>query len=295
MDKHLATWITEDDFREIAADGFNSVRLPVGYWNVIPDPSGLFVPEDVRDSLKYVDFAFQMADKYDLTVLVDLHGTPGSQNGVDHSGCSLGANWLEDPHNVDLTLKTIEAIAARYGHHKRLVGIELANEPAEKYCLTQMDAIVDFYARAYKIVRHHSRTALVVFNELYEGCYDAWQERLLEPEYYNVVIDLHLYNWQEPYTSQSAAQHVRNAAAWGGLVTNTSASHPVLVGEWCFSTGTVVQAGQPFVDACVESFHRAVGWYLWTWKVEPHIGFDEWDVQLQYRKKHGLRTLGEKR
>jgi hypothetical protein len=27
-----------------------------------------------------------MAKKFNLTVLIDLHGAPGSQNGIDHSG-----------------------------------------------------------------------------------------------------------------------------------------------------------------------------------------------------------------
>jgi glucan 1,3-beta-glucosidase len=291
MQRQLATWITEADFRQIAADGFTSVRLPVGYWNLIADPYHRFVPEDVEDSLRYVDFAFDMAERYQLSVLLDLHGAPGSQNGVDHSGCSLGANWLEDSTNVDLTLASIEAAAARYAGRRSLLGIELANEPAEKYCTEQLDALVAFYQKAYGIVRKYSRTCLIVFNELYEGCYSKWKNHLLEPEYYNVVMDLHLYNWQEPYTMQDAATHVKNAVAWEDVIADMSTSHPVMVGEWCFSTGTHVQAGQPFVDACVTSFHRAAGWYLWTWKVEPGIHFDEWDVQLQYSKRDGLRAV----
>ncbi|AQZ17593.1 EXG2 (YDR261C) [Zygosaccharomyces parabailii] len=29
---HFDSWIIEDDFRQISEDGFNLVRLPVGYW-----------------------------------------------------------------------------------------------------------------------------------------------------------------------------------------------------------------------------------------------------------------------
>ena len=40
------------------------------------------------------------------------------------------------------------------------------------------------------------------------------------------------------------------------------------------STGPTrnAQTGQPFVDAEVKSFEKALGWYLWTWKMEAHTG-----------------------
>lgn len=86
METHLSSWIKEEDFSQIASFGFDSVRLPVGYWNLVPDPYHKFVPRDVALSHRYIDWAFDMADKYGLTVLLDLHGVPGSQNGNDHSG-----------------------------------------------------------------------------------------------------------------------------------------------------------------------------------------------------------------
>ena len=34
LDQQLNSFITEMDFKEIATHGFNSVRIPLGYWNV---------------------------------------------------------------------------------------------------------------------------------------------------------------------------------------------------------------------------------------------------------------------
>lgn len=65
-------------------------------------------------------------------MLLDLHGAPGSQNGIDHSGCSMDPAWIQ-PDNVAMTLQAIEAMAKRYSGRKNLVGFELLNEPAEKY------------------------------------------------------------------------------------------------------------------------------------------------------------------
>jgi len=290
IQKHLSTWITAADFEEIAADGFNSVRVPLGYWNLIPDPYALFVPSNTDSSLQYIDFAFDMCEKFNLSLLLDLHGAPGSQNGVDHSGCSLGSNWLEQPDNLNLTLTAIEVMMMRYGSRRALVGVELVNEPAEKYCTDNPEELLKFYQDAYILVRRYSPSVAVVFNELYEGCYALWRNKLREPEYYNVLIDLHLYNWQLPYTAQSAETHIANAAAWVDTVDHVGQAHPVLIGEWCFSTGTVVQAGQAFVSACTQSFQRAAGWFVWNWKVERGIHFDEWNVQLQYELPNGLRV-----
>eukprot|EP01032_Pedospumella_encystans_P020580 gene20580-23376_t len=215
MQAHLASWIQESDFEAIAKNGFNSVRVPVGYWNVIPDPHQRFVPGDVRVSLSYLDWVFAMCAKYSLSVLLDLHGAPGSQNGVDHSGCGMAPDWLESKTNTDLTIDAIDAMMQRYGHHEELLGIELVNEPAIEYCRAErLPRLKEFYHRAYSTVRKHSRTAMVVFNELFEECYAAWKDELREPQYYNVVMDLHLYNWQEPYTSEPAAQHIQDAVAF---------------------------------------------------------------------------------
>ncbi len=58
------------------------------------------------------------------------------------------------------------------------------------------------------------------------------------------------------------------------------------------STGTKMQVGQDFVDACVGSFLRSSGWYLWNWKIDHSLGYYEWDVQYQFKKGiHGLSAM----
>lgn len=74
MMEYINNWITEDDFRQIVDLGFNSIRLPVGYWNIIPDPFKRYAPSDYRISLSKVDWCFDMAEKYGLSILLDLHG-----------------------------------------------------------------------------------------------------------------------------------------------------------------------------------------------------------------------------
>lgn len=96
---------------------------------------------------------------------------------------------------------------------------------------------------------------------------------------------------QEPYTGEDVDRHIADAVGFVDAIDGISVQHPIIVGEWCFSTGTYVQAGQPFVDACVSSFQHAFGWYIWNWKVEPGANFDEWDVQYQHSVPEGMRAV----
>jgi len=212
MQAHLRTWITEDDFKEIRAIGFNSVRLPIGYWNVIEDPYGRYAPRNLTLSLHYVDWAFDAAHRHGLNVLLDLHGMPGSQNGQDHSGCSysiVGQPQWTEPRNVDLSLRAIEAMAARYGNRSNLMGFELMNEPSQRMSQTNHSIMRRYYEDAYRVIRRHSQSAFVIFNELYEDCYDVWDDMMREPEYYNVMADFHLYDWQGPYNDETRNQHIQ--------------------------------------------------------------------------------------
>jgi len=285
----IENFVTEKDFEEIASMGFNAVRLPVGYWNIIKDPYKRYSPGDEKFSLYHIDWAFSAAEKFGLKVLLDLHGAPGSQNGQDHSGCGMEPEWLQ-PRNIALSLETVEAMAARYGSHPALLGFEVLNEPSLRISQNNHSALLQYYTDSYRIIRQHSATTLVLFNELYDIFYDSWNDALVEPSFYNVVLDIHLYDWQSPFTKEPVSQHVLDAVHWRGVVEELNVHHPLVVGEWCMSSGTWHQAGQPFVNAAVKSFDRAAGWFMWNWKIQRAIGFDEWDVQYQHQIK-GLDPL----
>jgi hypothetical protein len=235
MLNNLKTWVNESDIREIAALGFNSIRLPIGYWNIIDDPYNMYVPSR-NDSVKYIDWCMTTAAKYNISVLIDLHGAPGSQNGNDHSGCIQNVEWLEGK-NIKYTVKAVEAIAERYSSFPNFLGVGLLNEPSATIESANHTALLDFYEKSYKIIRSYSSSALVVFNELYSAEFDSWSHDLREPKYYNVIMDLHLYDWQGNFTRESAAAHISDARQYATLIDSLNTRHPVVVGEWSYSTG----------------------------------------------------------
>lgn len=70
LSKHWNSWITADDFVQIAAAGLTHVRIPIGYWAVAP----LKAEPYVQGQLNYLDKAIRWAKASNLKVVIDLHG-----------------------------------------------------------------------------------------------------------------------------------------------------------------------------------------------------------------------------
>lgn len=321
---------------------FSSLRLPIGYWNIIEDPYEIFSPKNYSYSLSKIHWLFAQAELLNITILVDLHGAPGSQNYIDHSGCNDPSipSFLT-PENQNLTFSTLEIIAKEFSSYKKtFLGIELLNEPSLLLTNDFFYDLISFYHKSYQIIRKINLNCLIVINDIYDQNYEKYFPILQtnsnlsssssssstfdpfyyfqEPYYYNFVFDLHLYNWQEPYTYISSEEHIINAKNYEYFIKKLQKNYPIMIGEWSMSTGIYLQSGQPFVKACIDSFYNSgsYGWYLWNWKVDhdkssesssqqPEINTDpstqkikitrptyfEWDAQYQSQLKGGLNPI----
>lgn len=79
-------YITERDFVTIKRMGLESVRIPVPYF-IFGDR------EPFIGCIEELDKAFNWAEKYGLTILIDLHTVPMSQNGFDNGGIGGVCKW----------------------------------------------------------------------------------------------------------------------------------------------------------------------------------------------------------
>lgn len=70
LQNHWNSWITQDDFTQIAAAGLNHVRIPIGYWAVAPLDGDPYV----QGQLTVLDQAITWARGAGIKVLLDLHG-----------------------------------------------------------------------------------------------------------------------------------------------------------------------------------------------------------------------------
>jgi glucan 1,3-beta-glucosidase len=269
LEKHRQTFITASDFRWMKNSGLNAVRLPVGYW-------ALEAPKPYVESSSYITFALDQCQQNGLTLLLDLHGAPGSQNGWDHSGRSGSVNWAKDPQNIQETLRILESFAQKYGNHPALYGMELLNEPSPEIPL---DTLQQFYQDAYTRVRKYLKpNAAVVIHDSFRPL--AWKNFMQQPAFSNVILDTHLYQcFDQKAKSRSAFEQLMYALNRKTALDKMQQQElPTLVGEWSLSLPQkamyslsnlqMESVTRGYAGAQLLNYEGTHGWFFWSYKLE---------------------------
>lgn len=292
--QHYETFISEDDFRRIAAIGLNAVRLPVPWYAFgSQGESEVYIPV-----VDYIDRAFEWAEKYGMSVLLDLATVPGGQGDSNASPSTpeSTAAWHSSTNGRHIALKVLERLATRYGMRPCLLGIELLDSPVMSRrtgLFSMSDGIPshylrNFYRDAYELVRlHMSEDKLVVFSA--SGDPSAWKHFMRGGKYKNLCMDVHLYHYRDEYAQDiTSPRGLSSAIARNRRLIRAArnAGFPVLVGEWSgaavFSNATVTPEGRTayervFISNQLASFAEARGWFFQTWKTEKRI--PTWDAR----------------
>lgn len=128
-DLFLENYITEADIKWLAESGVNIIRLPFDYRLLTDDD---FLGRNYH-GFKYLDRAIEWCTKYQIYVLLDMHGAPGGQTG-DNIDNSDGYPWLMvDEGMKEKTCHIWKEIANRYVKEKYVIGYNLLNEPIAHY------------------------------------------------------------------------------------------------------------------------------------------------------------------
>ncbi|XP_057442579.1 probable glucan 1,3-beta-glucosidase A [Lotus japonicus] len=287
MKEHWSTFIVEEDFKFIANNGLNAVRIPVGWW-IASDPSP---PRPyVEGSLNTLDNAFLWAEKYGLKIIIDLHAAPGSQNGDEHSSSRDGSlEWGQSDETIQQTVQVIDFLTARYTKSPSLYAVALLNEPRSPGAT--LESLNKYYKAGYEAVRKHSSKAYVVFSN-----------RLSSPdprEFFNVangltrtVIDVHYYNafgdFFKSMTAQQNIDYIYNDRKAELNYLTTSNGPLVLVGEWVAEwqlQGATKEDYQRFAKAQLDVYGQATfGWAYWSYKNSVNHWSMEWMIKNGYIK-----------
>ena len=220
IEKHRKNFMTEDDWVWLSKNNITHVRLPVGYWALKDETP-------YKSTAKHVDWAFEMAEKYSIHILLDLHALKGSQNGTMHSGKIGPVEWRAYEQE---SLDTLKELALRYRDSPALWGLEIINEPK---VIGNYFALLRYYRDAYKMLR----------GVLKPGTYTVFQDGfvpllfsgvLWSKKHHPVVMDTHFYlavpqllSWMSP----KAYDRFRNVL-YGGALLLSIWRQPVIVGEW---------------------------------------------------------------
>ncbi len=273
--EHYKNFIKEEDFSFLAKNDINALRIPVGYWIF-----GDFPPYE--KNIQYLDFAFDMAEKYGLKVLIDIHGAPGSQNGYDHSGKTGEIEWDKDPKNIDLTVYIIEKIAKRYCGRKALFGIEVLNEP---HISIDIDLLKSFYEDAYLTIRKVCGDEVaVVISDSFRPL--EFKNFMIYPRFTNVILDSHFYQcFSDDFKKMKLGEFLkRGKREWGSTIKKSQKYLPMISGEWSLALNckdfneklsessycerNVSKNYNNFKKMQCKVFHKSAGSFFWTYKTE---------------------------
>jgi len=251
---HWENWYTAEDFKKMQQYGLNSVRVPVGWWywgkvaGVPFDP--YTVPkQEISDPTHPITKLIKMAHDANLAVVLDLHGAPGSQNGLDNSGrrsddpnpARWGYQWFYDKSNLANSIKILIAMSqyidtlATNGLDN-IVALELVNEP---WVFGDMSIVRNFYVDAITAIRKVSKIPLVIHDAFR---HTEWEWLLTNWPFQDIYMDTHIYH---AFNADDVASSTENcdknkiivaqniACGYGSMLRfKTCTSVPVFVGEW---------------------------------------------------------------
>ena len=264
---HQKTFITERDFKWLHEHHINAVRIPVGYWILHGDAP-------YAASIARLDWAFAMCQKYDLKVVLDIHGLPGSQNGRDHSGRIGRRNWHMSPANIQMGLDITMQLARRYADHPALWGIQVINEPWPGLFNIRLRR---YYKRVYAALSSILPPAVrIIFS-------DAFTPRLMSAAVYaggasRATMDVHWYHFGGPWLFARPWLWVIATRWHGRLIGALRRWNGIIIGEWsgCYAqrifdkypTGQHQAMVKLSVQEQMAAYSAADAWFYWSYKTE---------------------------
>ncbi|EIW86986.1 glycoside hydrolase family 5 protein [Coniophora puteana RWD-64-598 SS2] len=229
---HWNTWITEDDFAQIAAAGLNHVRLPIGYWAFDVGPGEPYI----TGQLPYLQKAIQWAANHNLKLIVDLHGAPGSQNGYDNSGHRINyPGWQSNQTNIDRTDAIIKTIVSMVdGQTGTVPIIAPLNEPAGYDGDAILSAAKQYWLDSYGNIRYPPGVAPTNTVELIHDCFQPlsyWKGWQTGSSFQGVAMDTHIYQmFSDQNNALSYQGHINQACGQASSLSGFDLW--LIVGEW---------------------------------------------------------------
>lgn len=230
---HFDSFITEDDFAEIASYGLNHVRVPFPYWGIKTYPGDPYIKVNQYSKLKQ---AAGWAKKHNLKMIIELHTAPGGANPYDHGGHTNHSQWLNNDQDQSRTLEILNTLAQEFSQEKysAVTAISLVNEPNG-----DVNKVYDFYKRGYNTVRHPSKGTtsdlLVIIGDVFlnPAQNDYWHSRMQPPKYQNVAVDTHVYQiFDNDGIKKSLQSHLNYYCSLKGGLGDAASHLYEIVGEW---------------------------------------------------------------
>lgn len=237
-------FVTEEDVARIAAEGFNSLRVPINARYL----SGSDASSDILEArIARIDRLLEWCKTHRVYVILDLHGAPGGQTGtnIDDSAWNR-PDLFTEPENQDRTVRIWRSLAQRYKDEWIVAGFDLLNEPLPEWFSEYNDRVMPLYRRITQAIREVDPRHMIIL----EGVHWATDWSIFtELGDANVMLQFHKY-WNNP-DRESLTPY---------LEARDRLNVPIFMGE----------GGENNTDWYTGAFRLFedldISWNFWTWK-----------------------------
>ncbi|KAL5355910.1 putative cellulase [Aspergillus floccosus] len=237
LERRYATFITHADIDKLASAGVNTLRIPTTYaaWIKMPG-SQLYSGRQIEHLDNIATYAIT---KYNMHVIVDVHGLPGGVNGMDIGEAFGHYGWFHNHTALEYSLKAIDAVLAYVQGPGRPESYTIApiNEPADTEDMSVFGtpaalsadgaAWVVKYIRAVldKVAAANPRIPVMFQGSFHPETY--WSRHF--SKHSNLVFDVHKYYFEgRGATGQNITSYI--CADAEDIVGD--GKFPIYVGEW---------------------------------------------------------------
>ncbi|MBF0387125.1 MAG: glycoside hydrolase family 5 protein [Candidatus Omnitrophica bacterium] len=268
-----ANFIVEDDFRRIAACGFDHVRLPFHYELIETAP---YVYS--KDGLQYLVQAVAWGKRHGLRLILDMHAVPGAQNHDWHADSDGRVLFYSSKVYQQRAAALWQVIAARFKDEPAVIGYDILNETVIKDP-APMNA---YYHAAIKAIRAvDTKHILFVEGNTWAqdiACLDVFDDDKL-------VLGIHSYKPQD-FTFNLVPGLKYPLAGEGRAVIRKRMEGLAAIARkrgralWCGEFGTNARGGLYGDDVWVKDITAAfqaceIHWSYWTWKAVKHFMYPD--------------------
>jgi glucan 1,3-beta-glucosidase len=274
MDIYRTNWIQGSDFDIIKSFGMNTVRLPFDYKLLMGSDSEPFSLK--KDAWEWLDHTIKMAKERDLYVILDMHGAPGRQSGMDHSG-RVGYNklWSNKAYQKQ-TAWLWNQISKRYKDEPTVAAYDLLNEPWGSNEKNLKKVVLE----CYKAIRANNDDHIVIFPGHTSGI--DFYKNIRSVHLDNVIYTMHFYPGFFGWGSPAPYVHAEFLTAGLPLLEEKmeSINSPLLIGEF---NVVIKDAGGGEMMRRYYDYYESLNWpaTMWSYKVlneNGGIGDGSWGM-----------------
>ena len=258
LDSYYKTFFSEDDFRIVKEElKFNCIRLPFYWRNILNDD---YSRKEESVAFSYLDWFLENCSKYELYLILDLHGAPQSQNGYEHSGIIQDKAMLyNDKKAMEATINLWGYVSDYYTNRKPELGsyiatYDLLNEPQTEKNTPEAKECFDLQDKIYQRIRKNNDKHLITIESVWDFSVSP------DPKEYgweNIMYEYHHYNWNNKIVTMDAFMAYHDMKHIGA-----DYDVPIFIGEF-----TYFENRNSWKTALVDWYgKRDYSWTIWSYK-----------------------------